>query len=58
MSKEGKTLTQMGLMSASVPEELFECKVHNNKLGEACWSGLKSGSLTEVKQIRSKERLK
>lgn len=34
-TKKGKTLTQIGLMSAFVPEQLFECKVHNNKLGEA-----------------------
>lgn len=34
-TNKGKRLTQMGLMSAFVPEQLFECKVHDNKLGEA-----------------------
>lgn len=35
-TKKGKTLTQIGLMSVFVSEELFECKVQNNKLEEAC----------------------
>lgn len=47
-------------MSALAPERLFECKVHNNKLGEGERSSLKpgSGSWAEAKPLASTKKEK